>query len=153
MFANFDVNCLVKKTVNTQLIDIEVENEISLVGDLSDDFKLVDYASLIAINKLGFSEKQTLIDLLRTIKTPMQPLGHAQEYRLGEQITLSLDFTQLDAAFDYRLNKCWATDSSDNHMYILGDEECIKHRPNSSFDLTFFDTVKDRFDKKWMLLT
>ena len=101
-FTNFDVNCQVKKVVNTQLINIDVENEVSLVGDLTDDFALVDYASLIVTN---------------------MPDGHAQEYRLGEEITLSLDFTKLDAAFDYRLNRCYATNTDDNSaFYILGDE-------------------------------
>ena len=101
-FTNFDVNCQVQKVVNTQLINIDVENEVSLVGDLTDDFALIDYASLIVTN---------------------MPDGHANEYRLGQEITLSLDFTQLEAAFDYRLNRCYATNTDDNSaFYILGDE-------------------------------
>ena len=79
MFANFDVNCLVKKTVNTQLIDIEVENEISLVGDLSDDFKLVDYASLIAINKVWF---QCISLFLRQLKIKTENLMFSHKVTL-----------------------------------------------------------------------
>jgi len=92
----------VSKVVNTQLINIDVVNDVSLVGDLSDNFALVDYAALIVTDK---------------------PEGHASEYRLGEEITLSLDFTKLDHAFDYRLNRCYATNTDDSSLfYILGDE-------------------------------
>ena len=74
------------------MINIDVTNEVALVGDLKDEFRLVDYASLIVVNS---------------------PLGHASEYRLGEEISLSLDFTRLTNAFDFRLNKCWATSPED----------------------------------------
>ena len=101
-FTEFDIKCAVSKVVNTQLINVEVVNDVSLVGDLTDDFALVDYAALIVTNT---------------------PDGHASEYRLGEQITLSLDFTRLDHAFDYRLNRCYATNTDDgSSFYILGDE-------------------------------
>ena len=63
------------------------------------------------------------------------------EFRLGEEITLGLDFTKLDEALDYRFDKCWAkrADNSGSRIimtsldlewpwfncleiYILGDE-------------------------------
>ena len=34
--------------------------------------------------------------------------GHSNEFRLGEKIKLGLDFIKLDAALDYRIDKCWA---------------------------------------------
>ena len=74
------------------MLNIDVTNDVALVGDLEDEFKLVDYASLIVVNS---------------------PLGHTSEYRLGEEISLSLDFTRLTSSFDYRLNKCWATSPDD----------------------------------------
>ena len=40
---------------------------------------------------------------------------------MGEQISLSLDFTRLTDAFDYRLNKCWATspDTGDSKLNMI----------------------------------
>ena len=52
--------------------------------------------------------------------------GHADEFRLGELVTLTLEFNQLDDNFDYRLNKCWTLDSNnDGKIFSLSSYDEI----------------------------
>ena len=46
-------------------------------------------------------------------------LGHANEFRLGELVTLTLEFNQLDDNFDYRLNKCWTLDANNDGTFFV----------------------------------
>ena len=41
------------------------------------------------------------------------------EFRLGEEITLGLDFTKLDEALDYRFDKCWAKRADNSGSRII----------------------------------
>ena len=69
------------------------------------------------------TQRLLLMDLLNVSST-VKPVitrdlivtnsGHADEFRLGELVTLTLEFNQLDDNFDYRLNKCWTLDSNND---------------------------------------
>ena len=76
------------KKGSTSLLTLETsESNRGLIGAIEDEFEFHEYVDLVVLNR---------------------PIGAANEFRLGERVSIGLDFETLDQKFDYRLNRCWA---------------------------------------------
>ena len=94
-FRTFQITCKVKKLGQTGTLTIDTLTDRGLIDGgkgLADEIEFHEYVQLVVMDR---------------------PEGAANEFRLGEKITVGLDFDELGDKFDYRLNRCWAL--SDNH--------------------------------------
>ena len=86
-FHDFKVSCKVRKTGEAALLKVDTLQDRGLLGSIEDEFEFHEFINLVVVDR---------------------PEGAANEFRLGEKITIGLDFKKLDENFDYRLNRCWA---------------------------------------------
>ena len=112
-FSKFDLSCKITKTIDVDMAQIDVVTDLSLMGDIEEEFTLNEYAALVIDGSPEGKLPVITRDLIVTNS------GHADEFRLGELVTLTLEFNQLDDNFDYRLNKCWTLDSNNDGIHIF----------------------------------
>ena len=97
-FRDFTVSCKVKKMGSTSLLMIDTVTDRGLIGQIEDEFEFHEFADLIVVDR---------------------PEGASNEFRLGEHVTIGLDFDRLDANFDYRMNRCWAmSPTNDGNLLV-----------------------------------
>jgi hypothetical protein len=83
----------VKKTGETSPLRLDTAIEDGgIVGEIEDEVEFHEFVNLIVTDR---------------------PKGASNQFKLGEKVTIGLDFEKLGEKFDYRLNRCWA--SSDNN--------------------------------------
>ena len=83
---------------STSLLMIDTVSDRGLIGQIEDEFEFHEFADLIVVDR---------------------PEGASNEFRLGEHVTIGLDFDRLDANFDYRMNRCWAMSPTNDGKLIL----------------------------------
>ena len=113
-FSKFDLSCKITKTIDVDMAQIDVITDLSLMGDIEEEFTLNEYAALVIDGS-----PEGYFNLFITRVLIVVNSGHANEFRLGELVTLTLEFNQLDDNFDYRLNKCWTLDANNDGTFFV----------------------------------
>ena len=95
------MTCKVTTVGSTGSITLETASETSIIGEIEDEIIFHEFVALEVINR---------------------PAGAVKEFRLGERVEIGLDFEDLDANFDFVINKCWAFSDSEpgiNFLFFL----------------------------------
>jgi len=98
-FRPFSVTCKVTTVGSTGSITLETASETSIIGEIEDEIIFHEFVALEVINR---------------------PAGAVKEFRLGERVEIGLDFDDLDANFDFVINKCWAFSDSQPDFFLVG---------------------------------
>lgn len=96
------MTCKVTTVGSTGSITLETASETSIIGEIEDEIIFHEFVALEVINR---------------------PAGAVKEFRLGERVEIGLDFDDLDANFDFVINKCWAFSDSQPGITLFSNSQ------------------------------